>query len=164
MVAEILSQDEINALLEQTGGLDSAGSASTGGLESGGQTEISEKPEPAKAESPAPRKTVAAQPAVAAAQPPTDLQGKVNSYRDLQIRFSVEVGRTILKLKEVLKLGNNSIVELQKLKEEPVDVLINGQKIAEGEVVIIDDNFGVKIIRFLNDNEVVEFLNKYKRQ
>ncbi len=151
MVAEILSQDEINSLLNQaeSGEIDSSGGG-LGGMDLG-------SPMAAPSLGPAP---VAPPPEL---PPAGDLIGRVPIFNDLPVKFSVEVGRSILELKEVLKLGKNSIIELQKLRDEPVDILVNGQKIAEGEVVIIDDNFGVSILRFLEDKEIIEFLNRFRK-
>lgn len=64
---------------------------------------------------------------------------------DIPLEIVVELGRTVLKIKEILELGVGSIVELDKLSGEPVDILINGEKIARGEVVVIDEDFGVRI-------------------
>lgn len=61
------------------------------------------------------------------------------------LRVTVELGRTKMNIEEVLKLGPGSVVELDKLAGEPVDVLINDRMIARGEVVVIDDRFGVRI-------------------
>ena len=59
--------------------------------------------------------------------------------------MTVELGRTQLSVREVLGLGTGSVVELEKLAGEPVDLLINGRLIARGEVVVIDESFGVRV-------------------
>lgn len=61
------------------------------------------------------------------------------------LRVTVELGRTSMSIDEILKLGPGSVVELDKLAGEPVDVLVNGRLIARGEVVVVDDRFGVRI-------------------
>ena len=61
------------------------------------------------------------------------------------LRVTVELGRTKMTIEEILKLGPGSVVELEKLAGEPVDVLVNDWLIARGEVVVIDDRFGVRI-------------------
>lgn len=61
------------------------------------------------------------------------------------LRVTVELGRTKMSVEEVLKIGPGSVVELDKLAGEPVDVLVNEQLIARGEVVVVDDRFGVRI-------------------
>ena len=57
---------------------------------------------------------------------------------------SVEIGRTSLSIKEVLELAPGSIISLGKLAGEPMDLLVNGKKIAEGEIVIVDESFGIR--------------------
>lgn len=64
---------------------------------------------------------------------------------DVPLQVTVELGRTQLRIREVLELVPGSIVELDKLAGEPVDVLVNGKQIARGEVVVIDEEFGVRI-------------------
>ncbi len=64
---------------------------------------------------------------------------------DVSLRVSVELGRTDLTIKDVLALGPGSVVELDKLAGEPVDILVNDRLIAKGEVVVVDENFGVRV-------------------
>lgn len=64
---------------------------------------------------------------------------------DVTINVTVELGRARLTVREILSLGEGSIIELQKLAGEPVDLLVNGKIIARGEVVVIDECFGVRI-------------------
>lgn len=64
---------------------------------------------------------------------------------DVYLRVAVELGRTELTIKEVLGLGPGSVVELDKLAGEPVDILVNDRLIAKGEVVVVDENFGVRV-------------------
>lgn len=64
---------------------------------------------------------------------------------DVPLQVTVELGRTRRPIKDVLALGPGSVLELDKLAGEPVDVLVNGQLVARGEVVVIDENFGVRI-------------------
>lgn len=64
---------------------------------------------------------------------------------DVQMVLTVELGRTKKYVKEILSLGEGSIIELDKLAGEPVDLLVNGKLIAKGEVVVIDENFGVRV-------------------
>ena len=63
----------------------------------------------------------------------------------VKLQLIVELGRTSMRIEDVLKLGPGSVVELDKLAGEPVDVLVNNRLIARGEVVVIDDRFGVRI-------------------
>ncbi|MGI6113218.1 MAG: flagellar motor switch phosphatase FliY [Mahellales bacterium] len=69
---------------------------------------------------------------------------------DVPLEVTVELGRTKRLIKDILELGPGSVIELDKLAGEPVDILINGKLIAKGEVVVIDDNFGVRITDILS--------------
>lgn len=64
---------------------------------------------------------------------------------DVPLRVTVELGRTRMQIRDVLDLGKGSVVELDKLVGEPVDMLVNGKLIAKGEVVVIDENFGIRV-------------------
>ncbi|MBE3101108.1 MAG: flagellar motor switch phosphatase FliY [Firmicutes bacterium] len=64
---------------------------------------------------------------------------------DIPLQVTVELGRTKKEVRDILKLGTGSIIELDKLAGEPVDILVNGKYIARGEVVVIDENFGVRV-------------------
>ena len=66
------------------------------------------------------------------------------------LRVTVELGRTKRSVKEILELSSGSIIELDKLAGEPVDILVNNRLIAKGEVVVIDENFGVRITDILS--------------
>lgn len=80
--------------------------------------------------------------------PPAAAAGTVQNIELLmgvQLEVTVEIGRTRLAIRDVLALAPGSIVELDKLAGEKVDVLVNGQPIAQGEVVVVDENFGVRI-------------------
>ncbi len=69
---------------------------------------------------------------------------------DLGLELSVELGRTMMPLKKILKLCSGSIVELDKFASEPVDLFVNQKKFAEGEVVIIDQNFAIRITNLIS--------------
>ncbi|WP_246569570.1 flagellar motor switch phosphatase FliY [Lentibacillus saliphilus] len=72
-------------------------------------------------------------------------QRNLDMLLDIQLQVSVELGRTKRTIKDILDFSSGSIIELDKLAGEPVDVLINNKLIAKGEVVVIDENFGVRI-------------------
>jgi flagellar motor switch protein FliN/FliY len=74
---------------------------------------------------------------------------------DVQMALTVELGRTKKYVKEILSLGEGSIIELDKLAGEPVDLLVNGKLIARGEVVVIDENFGVRVTDIVGPAERV---------
>ena len=72
---------------------------------------------------------------------------------DVPLQFTVELGRTEKCLKEILELGPGSVIGLEKLAGESLDILINGKYIAKGEVIVIDENYGVRIKEILNFEE-----------
>jgi flagellar motor switch protein FliN len=69
----------------------------------------------------------------------------LNLLLDIPLRVTVELGRTQKQIKDILELSQGSIIELDKLAGEPVDILVNNKLIAKGEVVVIDENFGVRV-------------------
>ncbi len=75
---------------------------------------------------------------------------KFDILKDVDVRLTVELGRTNLKLKELLALGEDSVVTLDKLSDELLDVLVNGTLIARGEVVTQGDRFGLRIVELAN--------------
>lgn len=79
--------------------------------------------------------------------------GKLELLLDVPLTISVELGRTKMTLKQVLELYNGSIIELDKLTGEPVDVLVNGKIVARGEVVVVDENFAVRITEIVSPRE-----------
>lgn len=80
-------------------------------------------------------------PAEVAAIAPGDLA----RLQDVTVELSVEVGRTRMTLGQALSLGPGSVVALSRSAREPVDLLVNGKQVARGEVVVIDDDFGLRI-------------------
>lgn len=77
---------------------------------------------------------------------------------DVPLEISVVLGRTKKTIKDILELSVGSLVELDKLTEEPVEILVNGKKVALGEVVVIDENFGVRITSIVSNAERVKSL------
>ncbi|MBC8062829.1 MAG: flagellar motor switch phosphatase FliY [Clostridiaceae bacterium] len=77
---------------------------------------------------------------------------------DVPLEISVVLGRTKKSIKEILNLGTGSLIELEKLAEEPVEIMVNGKKVAYGEVVVVDENFGVRITSIVSSNERVKSL------
>ncbi len=78
---------------------------------------------------------------------------KMELLYDLQLPVSIELGRTSMLIREILRLGRGSVIEFDKLVSEPVDVLINGKKVAEGEVVVIDKHFGIRVTTLVDPTE-----------
>ena len=75
---------------------------------------------------------------------------KIDLIADIPVRVTVELGKTRKSVSEVLAMTTGSVIELDKMAGEAVDVLVNGKLIAKGEVVVIDENFGVRITEVLN--------------
>ena len=70
--------------------------------------------------------------------------------QDVDVRLSVELGRTSMKLRDVLGLSDNSVVMLDRMVDEPLDVLVNGKLIARAEIVSENGRFGMKIVELAN--------------
>ena len=80
-------------------------------------------------------------------------EANIGLILDVPLQITVELGRTKKSIKEILELTNGSIVELDKLAGEPVEIQVNGQYLAKGEVVVIDENFGVRITEIASPQE-----------
>ena len=81
-----------------------------------------------------------------------DSMEKLNFLKDLQLSIYIELGRTQMQIKEILELERGYVIELDKLASEPVDIFVNNKKIAEGEVVVIDKHFGIRIVNLIDVN------------
>ena len=79
--------------------------------------------------------------------------GNINLIMDVYMEMTVELGRTRKLIKEILSMGEGTIIELDKLAGEPVDILVNHKLIAKGEVVVIDENFGVRVTEIVSPME-----------
>lgn len=90
---------------------------------------------------------------------PVNATPKLELLLDLQLPISIELGRTNMLIKDILQLGRGSVIEFDKLVSEPVDVIINGKKIAEGEVVVIDKHFGIRITQLIDKEDRIKTLN-----
>lgn len=82
-------------------------------------------------------------------------QGNIGLIMDVFMEMTVELGRTKKSIKDILGMGEGTIIELDKLAGEPVDILVNHKPIAKGEVVVIDENFGVRVTEILSPIERV---------
>jgi len=80
-------------------------------------------------------------------------QGSLDLLMDIALELSVELGRSTVPVRDVLRFAQGSIIELNKLAGEPVDVLVNGKLIARGEVVVVDDSFGVRLTEIVSESE-----------
>ncbi|RKX32219.1 MAG: flagellar motor switch protein FliN [Candidatus Zixiibacteriota bacterium] len=77
----------------------------------------------------------------------------INLLLDVELPISIELGRTRMHISDILALGPGSIVELDKLVGEPVDLLVNQKKVARGEVVVVEENFGLRITHLVSPEE-----------
>jgi flagellar motor switch protein FliN/FliY len=75
---------------------------------------------------------------------------KIEFLKDLNLNVYIELGRTKMIIKDILELERGYVIELDKLASEPVDVYVNNKKIAEGEVVVIDKHFGIRITNLID--------------
>lgn len=80
-------------------------------------------------------------------------QGQIplSALMDLALPVTIELGRTAMTVQEILRLGRGSVVELERLAGEPVDVYVGDRRFAEGEVVVLGETFGVRITRILDN-------------
>ncbi len=92
----------------------------------------------------------------------TSAPANLDLIMDIGLEIRVELGRTNMKIRDILNLGGGSVVELDKLAGEPVDLLVNDVIFAKGEVVVIDENFGVRITEILTLQERIKTLGELK--
>ena len=84
-----------------------------------------------------------------ASQPTTEGQLPLSALMDLTLPVVIELGRTSMTVQEILRLGRGSVVQLERLAGEPVDVYVGDRRFAEGEVVVLGENFGIRVTRIL---------------
>lgn len=77
---------------------------------------------------------------------------------DIPLKVSVELGRTSILIKDLLQLGQGSVLELDKLAGEPLEVLVNGKLVARGEVVVVNEKFGIRLTDIISPIERIETL------
>ncbi len=109
----------------------------------------------------APAETVA--PAAFTNFTPTSTTGAgndLNMILDIPVQLTVELGRTRIPIKHILQLAQGSVVELETLAGEPMDVLVNGYLIAQGEVVVVNDKFGIRLTDIVTPSERMRRLSR----
>jgi flagellar motor switch protein FliN/FliY len=79
---------------------------------------------------------------------------------DIPVKITVELGRTKISIRNLLQLAHGSVVELDGLAGEPMDVLVNGTLIAQGEVVVVNDKFGIRLTDIITPQERIRKLNR----
>ncbi|MDF2882736.1 MAG: fliY [Clostridiaceae bacterium] len=90
----------------------------------------------------------------------TAMPHNIDLILDVPLEVSVLLGRAKKNVKDILNMGTGSLIELDKLAEEPVEILVNGKKVAYGEVVVIDENFGVRITSIVSGEERIKNLGR----
>jgi len=78
---------------------------------------------------------------------------------DIELNVSVVLGRTQMALKDIFELGKGSLIELDTFENQEVEIYVNGRKIGYGQIVVIDQNFGVRITNILGEDELVKTLS-----
>lgn len=84
---------------------------------------------------------------------PENVVENIKLLKDIELEVAVEVGKTKMLLSDIAKLGIGSVVQLDKLAGDTVDIYVNGQLLAKGEIVVFDDNFSVRITEFVKPEE-----------
>jgi flagellar motor switch protein FliN/FliY len=84
----------------------------------------------------------------------------INMILDIPVQLTVELGRTRIPIKHILQLAQGSVVELEAMAGEPMDVLVNGYLIAQGEVVVVNDKFGIRLTDIVTPSERMRRLSR----
>jgi len=97
--------------------------------------------------------------------PPLDAQATASTHdidmvMDIPVQLTVELGRTRLTIKNILQLGQGSVVELDGMAGEPMDICINGYLIAQGEVVVVDEKYGIRVTDIITPADRLHRLNQ----
>ena len=93
-------------------------------------------------------------------QSKTETHNDIDFILDIPVQLTVELGRTKIAIKNLLQLAQGSVVELDGLAGEPMDVLVNGCLIAQGEVVVVNDKFGIRLTDIITPNERMRKLGR----
>jgi flagellar motor switch protein FliN len=96
----------------------------------------------------------------AGAPAPNGAGNDLNMILDIPVQLTVELGRTRIPIKHILQLAQGSVVELETLAGEPMDVLVNGYLIAQGEVVVVNEKFGIRLTDIVTPSERMRRLSK----
>ena len=132
------------------------------------QPEPTPQPQPQSQPQPAPQPQPVPQPAPQPKQPPVEVSqpsfqtldghaqvegDNLDLLMDIPLNLSVVLGTSRKSVREILSFNTGSVIELEKLTDEPLDILLNGKLIAQGEVVVINDNFGVRITNIMSQSQ-----------
>ena len=92
--------------------------------------------------------------------PAAGTPGRIDMILDIPVQLTVELGRTKIPIRDLLQLVQGSVVELDRLAGEPMDVLVNGCLIAQGEVVVVNDKFGIRLTDVIAPDERLRRVNR----
>ena len=87
-------------------------------------------------------------------------ENKIDMLFEVELDVTIELGRKKMSIQEVLQLGKGSVIELSKLAGEPVDIYVNQKQLAKGEVVVVDENFAIRITTLVEKSERLKSLTK----
>ena len=90
----------------------------------------------------------------------TEIQNDIEMIMDIPVQLTVQLGRTKIAIKNLLQLAQGSVVELDGLAGEPMDVLVNGYLIAQGEVVVVNEKFGIRLTDIITPSERIRKLSR----
>lgn len=88
------------------------------------------------------------------------MMNELDMILDIPVKITVELGRTKITIKNLLQLAHGSVVELDAMAGEPMDVLVNGTLIAQGEVVVVNDKFGIRLTDIITPSERMKKINR----
>ena len=88
-----------------------------------------------------------------------DNNANLDVILNIPVQVSLELGRTKMDLRDLLQLGQGSVVELERMIDEPLDVLVNGTLVAHGEVVVVDNKFGIRLTDVVSPEKRVQSFN-----
>ncbi|PKO89361.1 MAG: flagellar motor switch protein FliN [Betaproteobacteria bacterium HGW-Betaproteobacteria-12] len=88
------------------------------------------------------------------------MMNELDMILDIPVQITVELGRTKITIKNLLQLAHGSVVELDAMAGEPMDVLVNGTLIAQGEVVVVNDKFGIRLTDIITPSERMRKINR----
>ncbi len=87
-----------------------------------------------------------------------EVEERLDTILDINVRLSVEIGQTKISIRKLLQLNQGSVVELDRLAGEPLDIKVNGTLVAKGEVVVIHDKFGIRLTDIISTADRIEKL------
>jgi flagellar motor switch protein FliN/FliY len=155
---DISADDWASALAEQEGSGAAAGGAEDDWAAALAEQEVADKAQAAETAAAAPQKAQIFQSLTPDNVPPA--ANNLDLILDIPVQLNVELGRTKIAIRNLLQLAQGSVVELDGLAGQPMDVLVNGCLIAQGEVVVVNDKFGIRLTDIISPAERLRRLNR----